>query len=171
MEHKHWEKDTTPYLVFACTKCKQYCYVKTTQKTKKCLRCGRTHQVKNILSKGKIVKGMSVAVRQVKELQSSLGEAQFIAYAEFSPAYREAPIIQKSKKTQQNEEKEYQDQFLRLLNDLSAIHSQFPLYMIEVMAHDYNIPSHEITLLVRAALSNKLIVPVINKPSYFVAHF
>ena len=168
MEHKHWEKDTTPYLVFACTKCKQYCYVKTTQKTKKCLRCGRMHQVKNILTQGTIVKGMSAAVQHVKELQNALGDAQFMAHTEFSPISRETPEIQNKLNIKKEE---YQDRFLRLLHDLSAIHAQFPLYMIEVMASDYHIPLHELTILIRNALTNKKLVSVKKKSHYYSLQF
>ena len=69
-------KDESNYIVFSCTKCHQYSYVKTTQKTKKCLRCNRTHQVQTLLGSGEIVKGMTAAVERVKVLQNELAEKE-----------------------------------------------------------------------------------------------
>lgn len=54
MEDTAWKKDETPYLVFACRKCRQYTYVKTTQKSKKCARCRRTHTVSDIMGSGEV---------------------------------------------------------------------------------------------------------------------
>jgi hypothetical protein len=72
MEKGKWKRDETPYLIFQCSKCQQYSYVKTTQKTKKCLRCNHTHQVQHLLGKGEIVKGMTAAVERVIILQNKL---------------------------------------------------------------------------------------------------
>ena len=69
MEEVGFKKDENPYIVFPCSKCKQYMYVKTTQKTKRCLRCGRYHKVVTILSTGEIAKGMTNAVNMVKQKQ------------------------------------------------------------------------------------------------------
>ncbi|MHA2220106.1 MAG: DUF1922 domain-containing protein, partial [Candidatus Hodarchaeales archaeon] len=55
MEDIQFKKDETPYLIFACYKCKQFLYAKTTQKTRKCLRCGRMHKIEKIIDSGEIV--------------------------------------------------------------------------------------------------------------------
>ncbi len=60
--------------MFKCDKCAQYIYVNTKQKTKKCLRCGCTHQVKNIREKkieSETVLGLTTAVNKIKELQNT----------------------------------------------------------------------------------------------------
>ena len=62
MEVKRWEKDINPYLVFPCVKCGRWLYVKKTQKTKKCLICNRTHQVKNLHNSAEVVEGMTKAI-------------------------------------------------------------------------------------------------------------
>ena len=139
MEHKKWEKDSTPYLVFTCSKCKQYSYVKTTQKTKKCLRCGRTHQVKNILDKGEIVNGMSKAVNKVKELQNSLGKAQFSSEKEF--------VLHFLKRFNSEESKNPYVLFQNVLEKLIAKYKKVPCYMVEILAQEYGIPASEIRLL------------------------
>ncbi len=41
-------------------------YAKTTQKTKKCLRCGCSHNVSTVINSGVIVKRMTEAVNMVK---------------------------------------------------------------------------------------------------------
>ena len=41
-------------------------YAKTTQKTKKCLRCGCSHKVSTVINSGVIVKRMTEAVNMVK---------------------------------------------------------------------------------------------------------
>ena len=73
MEEATFKKDENPYLIFECTKCKQFMYVKTTQKGKKCLRCGRTHTVSKIINSGEIVNGMTTAVEEVKKKQNEFG--------------------------------------------------------------------------------------------------
>ncbi|MCK4859155.1 MAG: hypothetical protein KAS87_01200, partial [Candidatus Omnitrophica bacterium] len=83
MEEIAFKKDETPYLVFVCKKCRQYSYVKTVQKTKKCLRCGRTHQVKDILNLGEIVSGMTEAVNTVKRKQTELAIPEFRSEGDF----------------------------------------------------------------------------------------
>ena len=72
IEEIAWKKDETPYIVFSCSKCKQFTYTKTTQKLKKCVRCGRTHIVANIEEQGEIVYGISKAVELVKIKQNEM---------------------------------------------------------------------------------------------------
>lgn len=60
----------TDYLVFACGKCGQYTYAKTSQKGKKCPRCGRNHKVNSV--NGRIVDGCTAAMKTVKKLQDRM---------------------------------------------------------------------------------------------------
>ncbi len=83
MEEVGWRKDENPYLIFTCSKCTQYLYVKTTQKSKKCLRCGRQHKVSSIINSGEIVKGMTKAVEMVKTRQNELAVEELGAKPEF----------------------------------------------------------------------------------------
>ena len=83
MEENTFDKDKTPYLVFACKKCQQFSYVKTSQATKKCLRCGRSHRVKSILGEGEIVYGMTLAVNTVKRNQNQLTFPEFRSQGDF----------------------------------------------------------------------------------------
>ena len=96
MEETTWKKDDTPYLIFECAKCKQYQYVKTTQKGKKCLRCGRNHTVSNILNSGEVVNGMTAAVQMVKKRQDKFGKKElghkpeFRAFGDFTVAVKKS---------------------------------------------------------------------------------
>ena len=83
MEDVGFKKNETPYLVFACKKCKEFSYVKTIQKTKKCLRCGKTHQVRDILNKGEVVNGMTEAVNAVKRKQNEIAIPEFRSGGDF----------------------------------------------------------------------------------------
>lgn len=47
-------------------------YAKTTQKTKKCLRCGCSHKVSTVINSGVIVKRMTEAVNMVKYKQNEI---------------------------------------------------------------------------------------------------
>ena len=165
MEQKKWEKDQTPYLVFICTKCQQYSYVKTTQKTKKCLRCGRNHQVKNILDKEEIVYGMTEAVNKVKQLQNSLGEAQFSTENEFIVSL-DNQITQKAPKPLERME-DYEEKFQQCLTKLSSKFRKFPLHLIEIMAQDYEIPPLEIRLLINKSIKNGILQFTEKEKSYF----
>lgn len=165
MEQKKWEKNQTPYVVFNCTKCKQHSYVKTTQKTKKCLRCGRIHQVKNILDKGEIVYGMTEAVNKVKQLQNSLGEAQFSTENEFIMSLNNQ-IIQKAPKPLERME-DYEEKFQHCLTKLSSKYSRFPLHLIEIMAQDYEIPPSELSLLINKSIKKGILQSTEKEKSYF----
>jgi hypothetical protein len=145
MEHPKWEKDMTPYLVFSCTKCKQYSYVKTTQKTKKCLRCGRTHQVKKILNKGQIVEGITSAMNKLKELQNKINGASFQVDYEFK-------VVAKSVSVPKHIEKSLEEKFSLLLDTLSSQYHHFPKYMIQLLASEYHISKEEIPLLIRKSI-------------------
>lgn len=153
MEDVTWKKDTTLYVVFICGRCHQYLYVKTTQKTKKCLRCRRTYQVRLIQNKGEIIHGISNVVKRVKKLENTLGVSQFTTKTEFS-IYSE----DKAKKDLSQVSNQHEWLFLDLLKTLSLKYREFPVYMIELMAQDYNIPPRELKILIRNFLKEKKLI-------------
>jgi len=132
-------------------KCRQYLYVKTTQKGKKCLRCGRNHKVSNILNSGEIVNGMTAAVDMVKKKQDEFGKKElghtpeFRAFGDFKVA------TQKSKNMFVDDEssEETTRQFKKMLFEISAMYKKFPIYIIEVMAENYGIPIAELKNLTK----------------------
>lgn len=154
MEEVGFRKDKTPYIVFTCSKCKQYMYVKTTQKTKKCLRCGRHHIVVSVLNSGEIVEGMTDAVNLVKERQAEFG----LIESEDTPEFRAVGDFKLSHKVMHNSKhknakininEDYSADFKMMLSKLSIMHKKFPFYVIEIMAEDYNIPETELKILFR----------------------
>ena len=160
MEDKNevrFEKDLTPYLVFLCSKCQQYVYVKTTQKAKKCLRCRCTYQVKEVLNHGIIVNGMTTAVNKVKELQNQLGTPEFQTGDEFVVASKISSKMKSKSQIKTHKdtgfipeefEDPYSETFQALLNELSQHYPSFPLYMIEVIATNYSIPQSTLQQLI-----------------------
>ena len=154
MEDIEFKKDETPYLIFACKKCQQYSYVKTVQKTKKCLRCGRTHQVREILEGGEIVNGMTEAVNTVKSKQNELATPEFRSGSDFVVGTNRVARPKNKRKVvkdEENQEVDYVEKFNEMLLELSNLYTQFPKYMIEIMAEDYQIPAIELETLVRSA--------------------
>ncbi|MBA7480618.1 hypothetical protein ES705_03150 [subsurface metagenome] len=159
MEELTFRNDETPYLVFACKKCRQYSYVKIVQKTKKCLRCGRTHQVKDILSLGEIVYGMTAAVDTVKQKQSELSVPEFRSESDFVVAtnnFKDRATEPKSKRItlsekNNDEDKSYEVKFKEMLLKLSNLYGKFPMYMLKIMAENYGIPTSKLTELVRGS--------------------
>ena len=146
----------TPYLIFECSKCRQFMYVKTTQKGKKCLRCGRTHTVSKIIDSGEIVNGMTIAVETVKEKQndfgiSELGHApELRAFDDFkiagpSPLNNEFEPAEADK----DQEEDFSNQFANMLNGISSTYKEFPDYVIEVMAENYMIPHSQLKFLMK----------------------
>ncbi len=152
MEESALKKDKTPYLIFACNKCQQYFYVKTTQKTKKCLRCGRSHQVKHILNEGQIVYGMTQAVNTVKQKQNELAVPEFRSHGDFvittNKISNNTNIIPPSAK-KIKDKTESIIKFKRLLGELSNLYEKFPVYMIEIMAENSGISSQELPHLIK----------------------
>lgn len=161
MENLKRKNDSNPYVVFTCAKCHQYLYVKKTQIVKKCLRCRKTHQVKIILDKGEIVYGISNAVNRIKELQNSFGNAQFSTETEFRVALKK-----NLKKYNLYTDTDYEKVFSNLLNTLSSKYREFPLYMIQLMAKDYQIPSLELKILIKKAIKEKSLI-LSKKKSYY----
>lgn len=164
MDNQKFKRDETPYLVFPCMKCHQFSYVKTSQKTKKCLRCGRTHQVSKILSTGNIVRGMTNAFELVKIKQSEFKKnPRFEAENSFEILYSPARIEKVHETTEQpsmRESDEWESLFFRfkdLLLDLANQHESFPMYLIMIMAEKYSIPKQKIPALVQLTIKKDLL--------------
>ena len=169
MEEIAFKKDKTPYLVFTCKKCRQYSYVKTTQKTKKCLRCGRTHQVKDILSIGEVVYGMTAAVYTVKRKQNELATPEFRSESDFVVATKILKDHAKKPKSKMiisseeinDEDRTYKEKFKEMLLELSKLYGKFPIYMLKIMAENYGIPLPKLMEFVR--LSKKIGLLTVSK--------
>ncbi len=153
MEDLAFKKDETPYLIFACSKCEEFSYVKTTQKTKKCLRCGRTHQVRNILNDGEVVNGMTEAVNTVKRKQNELATPEFRSGSDFVVTTNS--IVQPKSKIKlvkdEDQEVDYGQKFTEMVLEISKLYKRFPKYLLEIMAEDYGIPALELKTLIRSA--------------------
>lgn len=163
MEEPTFKKDDTPYLIFECAKCKQYLYAKTTQKRKKCIRCGRTHTVLTMVNNGEIVNGMTAAVKLVKRRQNEFAKKElghipeFRAYGDFILA------TQKSKNEDVHDNdcsEETSSKFKELLNEISSTYKKFPLYLIEIIAENYGIANAELKDLMKSFKKKGILVPV-----------
>jgi len=147
--------------VFPCAKCKQYTYVKISQKTKKCIRCGYLHTVSKIVESGEIVKGISRAVETVKIRQNEFALNELGTYPQFR-ALNDIKI-DKMIKLQQNmldekSEDENYAKFKKLLIELSDLYREFPYYVIEIMAEKYEIPNSEVKLLTQNFLNQGILI-------------
>ena len=156
MEEERWSKDTKLYLVFKCSKCDQYSYVRPTQKTKKCLRCGRVHQVKNLELSAIKVKGISEAVKEVQARQNILGKANLRTEGVFALTVNNNKNFMK-KNSKINFKEDNLDKFIEILNRLSDLYYEFPLFMIDLMVEDTNIPKKEIKYLINTLKKDKIL--------------
>ncbi len=154
MEEIAWKTDETPYVVFQCAKCKQYTYTKTTRKTKKCTRCGRSHTVCKIMNSGEIVNGISTAVELVKKKQDEFAIKELGTSPEFRTVNdfkiaksHEDKKIESEIIVKVGNEEQYYSKFKHMLIELSTMYPKFPFYILEMMAENYNIPSSEVKLL------------------------
>jgi hypothetical protein len=153
MEHEGWKKDENPYIVFTCLKCRQYMYVKTTQKTKKCLRCGQQHKVSSIIYSGEIVKGITKAVEMVKTRQNELAinelgnPPEFRATDDFIVKNQPKESI---KFKASNDVDDNSNRFELMLQEIYKSFKEFPFYVFEIMADNFNIPSSELKVLVKS---------------------
>lgn len=160
MEEVAIKKDETPYIIFACKKCQQYSYVKITQKTKKCLRCGRTHQVNDILKYGDVVSGMTEAVNTVKRKQNELAIPEFRSGSDFVVAANNDFRPKSSIRALRNKDQDidYTGKFTEMLLELSKLYKRFPNYMLEIMAKDYGIPMVELKTQIRSAKKSGMLI-------------
>lgn len=161
MEEAGWKKDETPYLIFTCSKCKQYLYVKTTQKTKKCLRCGRQHKVPSIINSGEIVEGMTKAVEIVKTRQNELAikeighNPELRADDDFTIKGKSTTI---SNINEVDDNNEFYGEFTNMLQKISESYDQFPFYVFEIMAENFGIPLSELKFLIKAFQKKGIII-------------
>ncbi|MFX1364514.1 MAG: DUF1922 domain-containing protein [Promethearchaeota archaeon] len=152
MKDVRWKRDKTPYIVFACSKCKQFMYAKQTQKSKKCLRCGLTHKIPNLLSSKDIIHGMTNAVERVKEKQHELaiqetGSApEFSSFGDFKIQKRKEPINKEM--ILMDSESEYIRKFNKMLMNMEEIYTKVPYYVFEIFAENYAIPESELNFLI-----------------------
>ena len=169
MEDFKIKKDETPYLIFACKRCEEYSYVKTGQKTKKCLRCGRSHQVQDILKDGVIVCGMTEAVNAVKRKQNELVIPEFRSGSDFVVATNSIarPKSKLNALDSKHPDINYKEKFTEMLLELSKLYKQFPKYMIEIIAEDYQIPAIELENLVRNAKKSGMLIKNGDDDMYF----
>ncbi len=169
MEDVGFKKDETPYLVFACKKCQEFSYVKTIQKTKKCLRCGRTHQVRDILSDGEEVIGMTEAVNAVKRKQNEIAIPEFRSGGDFviTASNTARPKSKKIKLGDEDKEIDYTDKFNEMVIELSSLYNQFPKYLLEIKAEDYGIPAIELKTLIRSAKKSGELIKIENDDTYY----
>jgi hypothetical protein len=160
MEEIGWKKDITPYIIFKCAKCKQYLYVKTTQKGKRCLRCGRNHTVSAVRDKVEIVYGLTAAVKKVKEKQNELAERELGHKPEFrsSNDFKVAGFPSSIKKRKLGKEKDFTEKFQEMLREISNTYKKFPSYVFEIMAEDYGIPLSELKILVHTFQNEGILI-------------
>ncbi len=165
MEEVGWKKDENPYLIFTCSKCKQCLYVKTTQKSKKCLRCGRQHKVSSIINSGEIVKGVTKAVEMVKARQNELA----IKELGNMPEFRAVDVyIVRSRKNRSSEvspesfttfeDSDLTNKFRKMIHEISESYNKFPFYVLEIMAENYAIPLFELKFLVKDSLKEGFLI-------------
>ncbi|MFW9822596.1 MAG: DUF1922 domain-containing protein [Candidatus Thorarchaeota archaeon] len=155
MEKQGWIKDQNPYIVFACVRCKQFLYVKSSQNKKKCLRCGQLHTVASITSIGELVKGMSNAVEMVKKKQNELAIKElgntpdFRAADSFTTTNKQKPSTVIKLNTKNSGKKDnLAFKFQKMLCKISESYNTFPFYVFEIMAENYAIPLSELKTLV-----------------------
>jgi hypothetical protein len=169
MEEARWKKDKTPYLIFECKNCRQFHYVKTTQKGKKCLRCGHNHSVSHILNSGEIVNGMTAAVEMVKKKQDEFGRKEIGSTPEFR-AYGDFKItvnkLEDITIVDEKSSKETISQFRKMLAEISLTYKKFPLYVIEIMAENYGISSSKLKHLIKRFQKKGVLVQV--DGSYYI---
>jgi len=162
MEDIPWERDTTPYYVFACSKCHQYMYVKTIQKTKKCLRCGKVQKIETIKNSSEVVNGISTAVEVVKARQIELAIHILgdIPDLRASSDFKVASSLFISKEIEYNEENDngFVEKYKKMLLKISLLYRTFPLYVIEVMADNFGIPPSELKVLTRNFVKEGIII-------------
>ncbi|MBD3254796.1 MAG: hypothetical protein GF383_06870 [Candidatus Lokiarchaeota archaeon] len=157
-----FRRDKTPYFVFQCERCEQYSYVKTTQKAKKCLRCGKTYHIAKIRTQKEVetVLGMTLALERVKELQSRIAwEVDFRSPFDFKrPPKSKSRPLQKARRQISREvidENTYETLFQNLLTEISHLYSSFPFYALEILNDKSKIPIKTLTTLVKSYLKRR----------------
>lgn len=169
MEINRFKKDENPYIIFKCLKCHQYIYVKTSQKTKKCLRCGYIHKVKNLINSGEIVKGLTNAIAEIKKRQNELALEELNRVPDLRTmndfclpgisknVTKSSEIVKKLKIKE-----ELYENFKALLVKLSERYDKFPNYMISMLIDEFQIPISELKLLTNKFRRQGFLIPLKN---------
>ncbi|MFW9880565.1 MAG: hypothetical protein ACFFG0_46445 [Candidatus Thorarchaeota archaeon] len=150
-------------MIFQCVNCKQYQYVKTTQKGKKCLRCGWNHSISRILNSGEIVNGITAAVEMVKKRQDEFGKKElgyspeFRAFGDFTVAVKNSEVRRVG---EEEDSEEMHIKFKRMLQEIYSTYKKFPLYIIEIMAENYGILDAELKYLIKRFQKKGFLVQV-----------
>ena len=133
-------------------KCEQFTYVKTIQKTKRCVRCGHSHLVTEIMNRGEIVKGISSAVETVKKRQDEFAIKELGTIPEFraSNDFKIEKLDQKQSNIfDVDTDDDSHIKFKELLIEISNLYREFPFYIIEIKAENYGFSDSEVKLLTR----------------------
>jgi hypothetical protein len=106
------------------------------------------HKVSTTLKSGEIVYGMTNAINSIKEKQNELALEEMGNNLEFR-GFQDFKVVrkQKDKRLEINEinsENELVEKFKKMLVELSKAYKEFPDYIIEAMAEDYDIPNSEV---------------------------
>ncbi|MHA2390612.1 MAG: hypothetical protein ACXAEX_01480 [Promethearchaeota archaeon] len=162
MDETEWKKDETSYLIFQCSKCNQYSYVKSAQKSKKCPRCRRVHSVESI--RGEAVSGMTSAVEMVKKKQNELAHKELgsdpdlRAHNDFTITGIQRKISTVEYEKSKKDEMDYSTEYLEMLKEISKTFKKFPLYVLELMAANYGIPASELKILTRNVIKQGILM-------------
>lgn len=163
MEGLTFKKDEKPYLVFPCTKCGQYTYAKLTQKGKKCLRCGRSHQLEKMKNVGEIISGMSNAVETVKQRQNEPAREELGRDPDFESknSFRKGFVSDfepqnsgdhESKDVDGSKDMSAYENFKGILLSKTKHFPTFPKYVLELLAEEAGISKKEMKAFVRKLL-------------------
>ncbi len=170
METNKWKKDKTPYYIFACVKCGRTLYVKTTQKTKKCLNCMRIHHLAKLPDTTEVIYGLNNTINAVKDKQHTLAIKEtghtpdLRSNNEFRVRTHPAKPSNFSKTLLgvDHGDSAYVKEFKTLLLDLFSKFKEFPQYMIHIMSSEYHIPDSEIPLLLSRFIHNGMLIALPN---------
>lgn len=171
MEYIGFKKDKNEYLIFRCVKCNHYSYVKSTQKTKKCLRCNRTYQVRKIQYET-IVKGITKALETVKKKQNEEALKEFQEFPElrakldYVPSHESTPTPNQMQGNKKNDNKdEYYTTFLATLKDIKKVYTKIPRYFLSILLERAKIPKSKLKVLINHALKDNRLIRI--KDNYF----
>ena len=128
------------YIVFRCSKCFQYTYAKTSQKGKKCPRCGRNHTVLKL--KGDIVEGPTEARNKVVLMQNMKTGGKL---PEFESIVRTIVISKANSGKDLNENKTEFGRFVSAINKFQINenidpNNGFPGYMLDILLDEIDFP-------------------------------
>lgn len=152
------KKDKTPYIVFACKKCNQYIYAKSSQKNKKCSRCGHAHRMSEMISSGTIVNGISNALCVIKNKQDELALKVQGSPPKLRP-FDKRQIDLVSGQDALGSEKNSTSNFTKDLMAFFKIHEEIPKYAIELLAEQHKMSRPETNRLIRNFVEKGVLTP------------